>query len=72
VDGQALLDAIKLALIHNRRPESKTQSHFARSEENSSASDSLRAACNRKFMHLTPIKSVRDVAFLRPSCKRCP
>ena len=36
------------------------------------ASGSTKAGCNHKFMQLTPIKSVRDVAFLRPRCERGP
>jgi len=32
------------------------------------AAHSLKTRCNHKFMHLTPTKSVRDVAFLRQAC----
>jgi hypothetical protein len=35
-----------------------------------STTRSLKIKYNHKFMHLTPTKSVRDVAFLRPQSKR--
>src|SRR5260221_14179674 len=33
---------------------------------------SLKIICNHKFMQMTPVKRVRDVAILRPQCNRRP